>query len=281
MLHVGANGCVHPIFTHDPSTLCLRVRPDLLNLPQRLRSIFCAPAGHLFWSVRYVDIETILVGYFAGIDWMRLAGPVIKRDSDDQERGHHYNHLVHGCLTLDSPLHTQQTIFIAEQVVVPIRDIKRFQSEYFERYSAIRTWHRRVTGLDDTGNYTEQEGAHQRGWLRSPFGNVHRFFDVLSHVKGPKGWELRYGPDAKRAVSFLPQSCARVMLTRAAQRLPSEVKSTLRLFLRDGVLGLAQDKDVARCLLTVTEEMEHPVPELGGLVVLTGATSRRSWGEMV
>mgnify|MGYP001573813245 CR=1 FL=1 len=216
MLHVGADGCVHPVFTHDPSTLCLRIKhPGLTTIPPRLRTIFRAPAGHVFWSVRYVDLETALVGHFT------------KKST-----------------------------------------------------CSVQAWHKRVTGLDDTGNYTEQEGAHQRGWLRSPFGNVHRFFDVLSYVKSPKGWELHYGPDAKRAVAFLPQTCARTMVTRAAQRLSVEAQNTLRLLTNDGMLGLCEERHVAWCLLRATEEMERPVPELGGLVVQTVATTGPSWGEM-
>lgn len=71
---VGADGCVHPTFGHNPSSgrLCC-FDPNLQQIPRGsdeesrwVKDIFVAPSGHLFWERDYSGIEAVLVGYFAG-----------------------------------------------------------------------------------------------------------------------------------------------------------------------------------------------------------------------
>ena len=175
----------------------------------------------------------------------------------------------------------QEQILKDSGVVVPLRQLKRLQAFYFELFPEIRAWQRRVVGLSDDGPPLEPwEGAYQKGYLRTPFGNIHRYYDVLTHVRGPKGWELRPSTDAKRAVAFVPQSCGRFVLTRAAQRLPLRTQDTLRLFIHDEMLGLAPDAEVAHCVQDATAAMTAPIPELGGLSLPVEAKTGRVWGEM-
>lgn len=192
--------------------------------------------------------------------------------------------LVHGGNYLMGPFEAQETILKDQHKVIPIKDIKRLQAFYWELFPEIPQWHQKVTGLafGDTlpPDVTEQEGAYQRGWLRTPFGNIHRYFDVLEHKKGPQGWRLQYASDAKRAVAFLPQSSARMVLTRAAQRMAPDVQETFRLFVHDEILAMCQLDQLEHCLAIAKEEMERPVPELGGLVLPTEAKAGTVWGEM-
>jgi hypothetical protein len=182
------------------------------------------------------------------------------------------------------PFEAQETLLKDLHVVIPLKQIRKLQAFYWELFPEIPQWHERVTGKWANGagvpDPTEQENAYQRTWLRTPFGNWHQYYDVLTWSKTPMGWGTAYGPDAKRAVAFLPQSCGRFILTRAAQRLPADVQDTLRLFIHDEMLGLCRDEDLARCMQQSQIEMERPVPELGGLVITTEAKAGRCWGEM-
>ena len=132
----------------------------------------------------------------------------------------------------------------------------------------------------DPTTVSEQEAAYQRGHLRTHFGSTHAYYAVLDWTCGRTGWTARYGADAKRAVAFLPQASGRFMLTRAAQRFESEVQATLRLFLHDECLGLCPQEQLDSCLQNSQQEMERPVPELGGLVVRTEAKAGPVWGAM-
>ena len=195
---------------------------------------------------------------------------------------------IHGSNYMEGPGMIQETMLKDSKVVVPLKQLKRLQGFYFELFPEIRHWQRRVMGVDeenpteihpDAANLPEPENAY-RGWLRTPFGNIHRYYDVLTYVRGPKGWELRPSTDAKRAVAFVPQSCARFVLTRAAQRLTPHVQRTLRLFIHDEMLGLCPTFELESILHAAEIEMMMPVPELGGMVFPTEAKAGPSWGGM-
>ena len=178
---------------------------------------------------------------------------------------------------MEGPGMVQEQLLKELHRLVPLKTLKRLQAFYFDLFPEIKAWHRRVLGLDPSD--LEYENA-QKGYLRTPFGNLHRFYDVLAHVKGPKGWELRPSTDAKRAVAFVPQSCGRFILTRAAQRLAPDVQDTLRLFIHDEMLGLSPVGMIDRCPRHAQLMMEQPVPELNGLVFPVEGKSGRSWGDM-
>ena len=317
-LCVAADGHVHTTFKHDPSTLRLSsANPAMQNVPRSARYMFVAPPGWVFWALDYAGIENILVGWLAGSQrYMRLSildmhtfytayakheldGELPAADlpqeswPDDQLRAYlktlkarwpeerqANKKQVHGGNYMEGPFMVQEQILKDLHKVVPIKRIRRLQGLYFGLFPEIRVWQERVTGLREASASYPWEGAYQKGCLRTPFGNIHRYYDILTHVKGPKGWELRYSADAKRAVAFVPQSMARVILTRAAQRLSEAVQRTLRLFIHDEMLGLCVKSDAERCMQEAKCQMERPVPELDGLVLPTEAKTGQSWGEM-
>ena len=317
-LHVSADGLVHTTFTHDPSTFRLASKaPAMQNIPPSARMMFVAPPGYAFWAVDYAGIENILVGWLAKSDrYVRLSkldmhsfftahvlceiektlpSSALPQESwPDAELKQALRYIkdwypkqrqankphIHGSNYMEGPTTIQEGMLKDLGVVVPLKQLKRLQGFYFELFPEIRQWHRRATGLEEVADPKPGEGAYQKGYLRTPFGNIHRYYDVLTHIKGPRGWELRYSTDAKRAVAFVPQSSARMVLTRAAQRFDLDVQDTLRLFIHDEVLGLCRDTDGARCVQHARTEMERPVPELGGLALPTEAKTGRSWGDM-
>src|SRR6185436_14617463 len=86
-------------------------------------------------------------------------------------------------------------------------------------------------------------------YARNPFGYVHHFYNVLDWefrgvIDGEKVWESGFGEDAKRLVSFLPQSTAAAIIKKSAKRLFYEggaVGETLRLLIHDSILGEVED----------------------------------------
>jgi hypothetical protein len=134
-------------------------------------------------------------------------------------------------------------------------------------------------------------------YARNPFGYVHRFYNVLDweKIKFPDGhteWLSSYGEDAKRLVSFLPQSTAAAIIKKAAKRLWYEypwVGETLRLLIHDEIFGEESEEGIEKCLKISGEVMEAPIEELpldpswgmgDYLSIGTEAKVGRSWGEM-
>jgi hypothetical protein len=99
--------------------------------------------------------------------------------------------------------------------------------------------------------------------VRNPFGYLHRFYNVKDWEKIDGTWYSSYGEDAKRLISFLPQSTAAAIIKQSAKALfATEVGSTLRLLIHDSIFGEAMEGGVGRCLELSKEIMEAPILEL-------------------
>lgn len=277
--------------------------------------MFVAPPGYVFWERDYSGIEAVLVGWLAKSErYMRLAKLDIHSfytahaigdkgllpdegmsDSDlklclaeckrvYKKQRQPYKSVVHGSNYMEGPFMVQETLLKELHTIRPIKQIRRDQAVYFELFPEIKVWHERVTGALNNGQgvvgATEQENAHQRTWLRTPFGNQHHYYDVLAWDKYGGHWQAKYSSDAKRSIAFIPQSSARFVLTRAAQRLSQPVQDTLRLFVHDSLLGLCKTAALAQCLHESKVQMEQPVPELANLIIHTEAKTGLNWGEM-
>lgn len=284
---VGADGRIHGVFTHNPSTLRLSMQsPSLQTIPRgsdsieaMVKQMFVAPAGSSFWACDYSGIEAVLVGYFAGSkEYTRLAklgvhayfaatvlGRAPSLDLPDAE----LRAILQEIKREDKTLYAcaKQTVHMSNYLGTPFtmfrnypevfgtqKNAARYQKMYFELFPAIRHWHvslcRQVDGS---------------GFVRNPFGYVHRFFRVLAWSKDSGEWTWDYGEDAKRLIAFLPQSTAAAILKRAGMRLfydRPEVGKTMRLFIHDEILGEAQDDQIPALMQVVQEEMERPIPEL-------------------
>ena len=97
---------------------------------------------------------------------------------------------------------------------------------------------------------------------------MHRFYNVLDWVKDTKNneWLWEFGEDAKRLISFLPQSTAAAILKRATKQVWNEfpdVGNTLRLLIHDEMFGETTTGGmVERCLAVSRTCMEQPIMEL-------------------
>jgi hypothetical protein len=170
---------------------------------------------------------------------------------------------------------------------------------YFELFPEISKWHHDLCErVDGTKGRDLSEGNEPDPWslgvcyARNPFGYVHHFYNVLDWQKVNGEWYSTFGEDAKRLVSFLPQSTAAAIIKQAAKRIYNEypwVGQTLRLLIHDSILGEAIDKEVETCLEVSRKVMETPISELPldpswkmgeFLVIGTEAKVGTSWGEM-
>jgi hypothetical protein len=217
------------------------------------------------------------------------------------ERNSLYKHLVHGANYLQTPAGASEHIFKSTGKAFDRKLITNVMGVYFELFPEIRQWHRELTHrVDGTKRRRSEDGdgVPVDPWTlgvcyaRNPFGYTHRFYDVLHWSKVNGEWVSEFGEDAKRLVSFLPQSTAAAIIKQAAKRLYYEfpwVGETLRLLIHDSILGETPERDLGTCLRVSDQVMSAPIPELPldptwgmgeFLSIGTEAKSGQSWGSM-
>lgn len=308
------------------------VEPNLQNIPRGqtdfekyVKEIFVAPAGHLFWERDFSAIEAVLVGYFAGdptyVNFAKLgvhdylASHMLGRPADlswsDRDLKDYFTQIkrtekavrdnakrvIHGSNYMMSPKRMHE---LFPESFADTKSAAALQGLYFELFPSIRKWHRdlcvRVDGTKRRGS--EQGEVVSDPWTlgvcyaRNPFGYVHHFYNVLDWEKINGEWIWSFGEDAKRLVSFLPQSTASAIIKAAAKRIYYEfpwVGETLRLLIHDSILGEVIESDIETCLHVSGEVMEAPSQQLPldptwnmgeYLCIGTEAKIGRSWGDM-
>jgi hypothetical protein len=234
-----------------------------------------------------------------GDDRLKARLKEIKKEFGD-ERNNLYKHLVHGANYLQSADGAQKHIFKVTGRAFDIKIIRRVMGVYFELFPEIQQWHHdlceRVDGTKqrEVGEPTDALDPWSLGvcYAKNPFGYVHHFYNVLDWDKIDGKWYSTFGEDAKRLVSFLPQSTAAAIIKQAAKRLFYEfpvVGETLRLLIHDSILGEVADGGVEECLRVSREVMETPIRELpldpnwnmgDFLKIGTEAKVGKSWGSM-
>lgn len=291
-----------------------------------VKEIFVAPVGSIFWERDFSAIEAVLVGYFAGDpSYIRfaklgvhdyLASHMLGRPADlswsegdlrgyfrEIKSGHkdlrdNAKRVVHGSNYMMSPRRMHE---LFPESFPDTKSAARLQGLYFELFPAIRRWHRDLAvRVDGTKRRTGDaaQGDSIDPWTlgvcyaKNPFGYVHHFYNVLDWEKINNEWIWSFGEDAKRLVSFLPQSTAAAIIKKAAKRIFydfQEVGETLRLLIHDSILGECVEAAVATCLEVSARVMEAPIPELPldpkwgmgeFLTIQTEAKVGKSWGDM-
>jgi DNA polymerase I-like protein with 3'-5' exonuclease and polymerase domains len=300
---LGDDRRVHTSFTHNPSTLRLASQqPNLQNLPRPgreddlqtiIRNLVIADDGYVFYARDYSGIEAVLVGYFAlAPHYIRLAkidvhsfytayalnaldGRVQSADlpqlswSDERLREHlagikkefkHdrntlYKHLVHGANFYQGARGAQEKILKETGHEYPVKIISKVMGVYFELFPEIRKWHSSLWLQ-----------AAKDGYVRNPFGYVHRFNKVYDYEKIGGKWEKKPGPDANKVVAFLPQSTASGIIKEATYRLYfkrfEEAGQWLRLQVHDEIFSEVPEERLDAVDAVNKEEMERPIPEL-------------------
>jgi hypothetical protein len=218
-----------------------------------------------------------------------------------KDRNDLYKHLVHGANYLQTPRGAREHIFKNTNQAYEVSLIAKVMGVYFELFPEIRRWHKDLCNrVDGTKRRAACEGdADPDPWTlgvcyaRNPYGYVHRFYNVLDWERVGSEWVSSYGEDAKRLVSFLPQSTAAAIIKQAAKKLYYEnlhpCGESLRLLIHDSVLGEAKEEDIEQCMTISQQVMEAPIPELPMdpswnmgefLTILTEGKTGPSWSSM-
>jgi DNA polymerase I-like protein with 3'-5' exonuclease and polymerase domains len=307
--------------------------PNLQNIPRGqsdvekwVKEIFVAPEGYLFWERDFSAIEAVLVGYFAGsrayVNFAKLgvhdylASHMLGRPADlswsDQDLRSYFTEIkstqknvrdnakrvIHGSNYMMSPRRMHE---LFPESFKDTKSAAQLQGLYFELFPEIRRWHKDLCVRVDGTKRRSQDGSCDSidpwtlgvCYAKNPFGYVHHFYNVLDWERVNGEWIWSFGEDAKRLVSFLPQSTAAAIIKQAAKRLFYEfpwVGESLRLLIHDSILGEAKkDEEVGTCLEISAKVMEAPIPELPldpewgmgeFLTIGTEAKVGKSWGGM-
>lgn len=268
-----------------------------------VKEMFVAPEGYSFWERDFSAIEAVLVGYFAGdptyirfaklgvhaylashilsqpadLKWsdtdLRAYFKTLKKDSpstyDTAKR------IVHGSNYMMTPRKMQ---YEYPETFRTLNDAAKLQGLYHELFPSIGRWHRELTiRVDGTKRRVGSDSGSDQPvridpwtlgvcYVQNPFGYVHRFYNVLDWEKVGTEWIHTYGEDAKRLVSFLPQSTAAAIIKRAAKRLwydYPDVGRSMRLLVHDSIIGETRDGAETDEALRVSElVMQEPITEL-------------------
>lgn len=214
------------------------------------------------------------------------------------DRNNLFKHLVHGANYLQSAHGAQEHIFKITSQAYDVKVIKKVMGVYFELFPEIRNWHDTLCArVDGTRKRSGDDGVAEHDGLgvcfvKNPFGYVHRFYHVLDWEKIDGRWFSSKGEDAKRLVSFLPQSTAAAIIKKAAKRLYNDYPNTgqsMRLLIHDSILGETDLDQLEQCLADSRSVMESPIVELPMdpawglgpyLTINSEAKSGLSWGAM-
>lgn len=320
-MQTGRDGRIHPMVTHNPSTLRMACQnPNMQNLPRArgqddlvtlVRNLIVPSAGCILLELDFSAIEAVLVGYFASLpDYIRLAkmgihsylaSHVLGRPADlawsdadlkayfgeiKGSKDQHVKDIYNGskrAIHLSGYGGTPRKMNQAEPETFPtVKHAEKMQGIYFDLFPAVKKWQ---LGC--------QLQAEKDGFLRNPFGYLHRFFRVFSYAKECGQWVRKQGDDQNRVLAFLPQSTAAGILKEAMLRLFQdrfeEAGQYLRLTVHDSLVLDVPVELVDAVQAVVEEEMVRPVPELRlpasynmGNYLSIGVEAKRGprWGSM-
>lgn len=267
-----------------------------------VKEIFIAPKGSTFWEIDFSAIEAVLVGYFAGSPrYIRfaklgvhayLASHIVGRPADLSWSNHDLRaffkelkstekvvydtakRCVHGSNYRMTPgkMHLEYP-----ETFPTTKDAARLQGMYFELFPEIPTWHEELCfRVDGAKKRRAEEDQIVSPWdlgvcyAQNPFGYRHEFYNVLDWTlteieSGERIWHHSLGEDAKRLISFLPQSTAAAIIKQAAKRLWYEypwVGQHMRLLIHDSIIGECREDQADRDLEVARSVMEASIPEL-------------------
>lgn len=320
---------IHTTFSHNPSTLrSASQNPNLQNLPRPqgkddpatlIRNFFVAEPGNILLARDFSGIEAVLTGYFANApNYVRLAkrdvhtfytayaihqqdpGRVTANDLpllswDDEklfghlahlkselkhDRNNLYKHLVHAANFGQGAKGASDTILRMSGKEVSAYQIGLVMGIYYDLFPEIKQWHQTLLAqVDDDG------------FLRNPFGYIHRFFRAYEWDYREGKWEKGPGADANKIYAFLPQSTAAGIIKDAMLVLWDQhydaAGQYLRLLIHDELFFEVPEllaDSVDELSRTVMEApiacMKLPWDSTSFLTVETEAKRGPRWGEM-
>jgi len=244
---------------------------------QGFRKCVAAGAGKVILEADWRGIEAVLVGWFAGdSDYQRLArlgvhsfmaSHILGRPADlawgDESLAEAFAEIKHANRKVyDDAKHTVHGTnygmgprLMADMYEMSEAEAKRLQALYFDLFPKIRDWQKATL-----------DRASRECKLRNPFGYEMSFWEVYRWDSKYKRWAL--GEDAKSAIAFLPRDTAAAMLKEVLLRLrPLAEEGILLASTHDSLTCEVEEANLMHTARLLKQEMEAPVPELGGLSI--------------
>lgn len=263
-----------------------------------VKELFVAAPGHTFIERDFSGIEAVLVGKFAGDpSYIRAAklgihaifaayklGETLDLTNEAECRAkikaikraepNLYDtckKTVHGSNYRMSP--SRMAELFPDTFTSP-RAAAADQEHYYGLFPAIPRWHRELCDRVDSARKRpgrDVDPTQPDPWTygvafaQNPYGYVHRFYHVLDWTKVEGQWISTYGEDAKRLISFLPQSTAAAIIKQAAAELwyeHLEVGRLMRLLVHDSIILEVPEREADTVLSLTASVMERPRLEL-------------------
>ena len=295
-MSIGEDGRIHPFYTHNPSTLRLACQsPNMQNLPRAkgpndlqtiVRNLIIPQPGYIIGEWDFAAIEAVLLNYFAGsADGIRLAKlgihsflashvlgrPADLKWSDDdlriyfkeikRSKDQHVQDVYNSSKRttyLSGYGGTPRKMHLAEPEAFPtVKSAETLQGMYFDICPYVLKWQ----------NATRLQ-AERDGFLKNPFGYIHRFYHVFKYYKENGKWKKKpdIDGDGNACLAFGPSSTASAIIKEVMLRLYfqlfEEAGQYLRLQVHDSLVNevpLDKFEEVNHIMVT---EMTRPIPEL-------------------
>jgi len=301
-----ATGRVHTEYVNATTTWRLASRNvNMQNQGKReanpyakaARKTIIASPGCQFVQADSSAIEAVMVGYFMGdpgfidlarksihayaacrkLGWEFTPENVQKVKGEQAQLYERMKRTIH----LTNYGGTPYMMIQAAPEVFPTRKAaKEMQDFLFDLFPGLRQWHHEVRLF-----------AKKHGYLTSPWGIKHYFYDVFTYemIDGrvrmrPDGQPcIRLGKDAKRAIAFLPQHSAGMFMrdnllllgkTEARLWMPANVS------VHDGYCLDVPENKVELATEILVDILTRPIEEMGGLRVGCEVEVGPNWGAM-
>ena len=168
------------------------------------------------------------------------------------DRNDLYKHCVHGGNFGQKVKGLQEKVLLETGIAYPTKTLQKVLDVYNELFPKIKKW-----------QWNTLLQVEKEGFLRNPFGYIHRFTRPFDYEKWGKEWIRKPGIDANKIFAFLPQSTAAGIIKEAMLRLYEtrfdEAGQYLRLLIHDELFSEAPEAIVNQVRLIVEEEMAKPI----------------------
>ena len=248
---------------------------------KRARQQIIASPDHMLVQADSSSIEAVMVGWFMqDEEYMRAAIKGIHALLVCEELGLEFND-ANIKIAKEHPLYdpfkicnhmtnyggTPRMLHMMRPDLYPsIKAAQKIQDRIFSRLPNLFKWHHEL-----------RVRAQKEGYLESPWGIRHEFYDVFTVT--PEG-KVRLGKDSKRVIAFLPQHSAGMFMrdnillldkTEARDWMPSN------LSVHDGYcLDVPIDKvEIAKSILI--NILTRPIPQMGGLQIGCDVEIGHNW----
>ena len=156
---------------------------------------------------------------------------------------------------------------MADLYEMQLRDAQRLIDLFFTLFQKIKAWQQATLAR-----------ASRECRLANPFRYEMPFWEVYKWESRSKKWAL--GADAKSAIAFLPRDTGAAMLKEALLRIaPRTLPGELVASTHDSVLCDVTLDRLEAVAEVLREELERPVPELGGLTIPAELKAGPCWHE--